>query len=328
MLVLIRSLAILVSVLLGFSCSSSTEQMPSIVVAYAPFESIALLTIAEEQNLFKGNGLNVTLRKYDTGVGALDGMLNGEADMAVGANEFPLVGKAFKKERICTIGSIAKSDFIYLIGRKDRGIENVSDLKGKKVGTTFKTISEFYLGRFLEIHGMRMSDIILVDLKTPTEWVDVIVNGDIDAVATAQPYANSVRDRLGANAIAWPAQSSQPLFTQVISKNEWVKNNTELVSRFLKSIAQAEEYAIGNPVDAKATVQKRLDLSPGYMETVWSQNQYFLSLDQSLVVAMEDEARWMIHNGLTSQAEIPDFSEYIYKDGLKAIRPERVTIIR
>ena len=328
MLVLIRSLAILVSVLFGFSCSSSTEQMPSIVVAYAPFESIALLTIADEQNLFKGNGLNVTLRKYDTGVGALDGMLNGEADMAVGANEFPLVGKAFKKEGICTIGSIAKSDFIYLIGRKDRGIENVSDLKGKKVGTTLKTISEFYLGRFLEIHGMRMSDITLVDLKTPTEWVDVIVNGDIDAVATAQPYANSVRDRLGANAIAWPAQSSQPLFTQVISKNEWVKNNPELVSRFLKSIAQAEEYAIGNPAEAKATVQKRLNLNPGYMETVWSQNQYFLSLDQSLVVAMEDEARWMIHNGLTSQAEIPDFSEYIYKDGLKAIRPERVTIIR
>src|SRR5512140_1180602 len=133
MLVLIRSFAILVLALFGFSCS--TEQMPSIVIAYAPFESIALLTIADEQNLFKGNGLNVTLRKYNTGVGALDGMLDGEADMAVGANEFPLVGKALKREGVCTIGSIAKSDFIYLIGRKDRGIKNVSDLNGKKVGT-------------------------------------------------------------------------------------------------------------------------------------------------------------------------------------------------
>jgi NitT/TauT family transport system substrate-binding protein len=71
-----------------------------------------------------------------------------------------------------------------------------------------------------------------------------------------------------------------------------------------------------------------LNLDAAYMEAVWSQNQYFLSLDQSLIVAMEDEARWMIRNGLTSGNEIPDFLNFIYEDGLKAVMPERVTIIR
>ena len=202
--------AVLSVVLYLYFRDGQTGKTDSIVIAYAPFESTALVWIAEDQRLFSRNGLNITWRKYDTGVGALDGMLNGEADIAVGTNEFPLVGRALQKERIRTIGSIARSEFIYLIGRKDRGIEKASDLKGKRVGTTLRTIAEFYLGRFLELHGMNMQDMTIVDVKTPAEWVNAIVNGDIDAMVTAQPYANSVKDRLGANATVWSAQSSQP----------------------------------------------------------------------------------------------------------------------
>jgi NitT/TauT family transport system substrate-binding protein len=302
--------------------------MDSVIIAYTPFESTALLTIAEDQQLFSRNGINVTLRKYDTGVGAVDGMLNGEADIAVGTNEFPLVGRAFQKEKIRTIGSIAKSDFIYVVGRRDRGIERISDLKGKKVGTTFRTIAEFFLGRLLELHGMSIKDVTMVDLKTPAEWVGAVVNGDIDAVSTAQPYANAAKERLGANAAFWSAQSNRPLFTQVISTDDWISKHPESISRFLKALAQAEEYAIRNSAETKATIQRMLNLDAAYMEAVWSQNQYFLSLDQSLIVAMEDEARWMIRNGLTSGNEIPDFLNFIYEDGLKAVMPERVTIIR
>jgi NitT/TauT family transport system substrate-binding protein len=302
--------------------------LESITIGYSPFESVALLCIAENQHLFSRNGLNVTSLKYDTGVGALDGMLKGEADIAVGTNEFPLVGRAFQKENISTIGCIAKSEFIYLIGRKDRGIQNVTDLKGKSVGTTLRTIAHFYLGRFLELHGMSMKDITLVDVKTPAEWVNAVVEGDIDAIATAQPYANSAKDRLGANAIVWSAQSSQPMYAQAISTNEWITKHPELTGRFLKSLAEAEEYVDTHPAEANAIVQKWLNLDAEYMDTVWRQNQFSLSLDQSLITAMEDEARWMISNNLTTEKQVPNFLDYIHEDGLRAIKPESVNIIR
>ncbi len=308
------------------SSPTNPGTMESITIGYAPFESIALFCVAEDQHFFSQNGLNVTTREYDTGVGALDGMLNGEADIAIGTNEFPLVGSALQKDRIRTIGCIAKSEFIYLIGRKDRGIENASDLKGKRVGTTLRTIAHFYLGRFLELHGMSMQDITLVDVKTPAEWVNSVADGDIDAIVTAQPYANSAGDRLGANAVVWSAQSSQPLYTQVISTDEWIAEHPELIRRFLRSLAEAEEYANTHPAQANAIVQRRLNLDAGYMETVWQQNQFSLSLDQSLITAMEDEARWMISNNLTAE-EMPDFLDYVDEDDLKAIKPESVNII-
>ena len=311
-----------------FGSVSCSEKMESITVAYAPFESTTLFWIAQDQNFFSQNGLNVTPRRYDTGVGSLDGMVNGEADIVVGPNEFPLVGRALQKAGIRTIGSIAKSEFIYLIARRDRGIEKVSDLKGKRIGTTFRTIAHFFLGRFLELNGMNIDDITLIEVKTPEEWVNAIVNGDIDAVVTAQPYANAAKDRLGANAIVWSAQSSQPLQTQVISTDEWITEHPDLVIRFLRSLALAEEYAILNPAEAKSIVQKQLNLDTAYMDTVWAQNQFSLSLDQSLIAAMEDEARWMINNNLTAENQVPDFLDYIYVDGLEAVKPNAVNIIR
>ena len=303
-------------------------KMESITIGYSPFESTALLWIAQDQHFLSRNGLKVTLRKYDTGVGSLDGMLNGETDITVGTTEFPLVGRAFQKARIRTIGSIDKSEFVYLIGRKDRGIEKVSDLRGKKVGTTLRTIAEFHLGRFLELHGLNMGDITLVDVKTPAEWVNAVVKGDIDAIATAQPYASLAKERLGANAIFWPAQSSQLQYGLISSTEEWIAKHSESVRRLLRSLVQAEEYAIRNPPEAKAIVQKALNLKASYMETVWSQNQFVLSLDQDLILAMEDEARWMIKNNLTKEKQVPNFLAYISEDGLKAIKPGAVNIIR
>jgi NitT/TauT family transport system substrate-binding protein len=305
--------------------SGKTE---SVAIAYSPFESTGLLWIAEDQHFFSRNGLNITLRKYDAGVGALDGMLNGEADIAVGIAEFPMVGRVFQKKRIRIFGNVDKAEFVYLVGRKDRGIKKVSDLKGKRVGTTLRTVAHFHLGRFLNLHGMNMQDITLVDVKTPEEWVNAIVNGDIDTISTAQPYVNSIKERLGANAVVWPAQSGQPLHGLIISSNDWITRHPELARRFLKSLAEAEEYLIRHPAEAKAIVQKRLNLDAAYMETVWSQNQFSLSLDQALIVTMEDEARWMIKNNLTTEKQVPDFMNYIHIDGLKAVKPEAVNIIR
>jgi NitT/TauT family transport system substrate-binding protein len=179
----------------------------------------------------------------------------------------------------------------------------------------------------LELNGMNLQDLTVVDLKTPSEWVNAVVDGDIDAVVTAQPHANLARDGLGPEAVVWSAQSSRPMYALMIATEAWIKAHPERVNRFLESLMQAEEYVIRNPAEAKAILRKRLNLDAADVETVWSQNQYGLSLDQSLITAMEDEARWMIKNGLTSEKDIPDFLSYLYLDGLKAMKPEAVSII-
>ena len=305
---------------------NDAAKLESIDVAYSPFESLALFWVAQEQGFFVQNDLNVTVHRYDSGAGALGGVISGEADIAVGTAEFPLVIRALDQEPIQTMAVISKSNFIYLVGRADRGISEVSDLKGKTIGTTFGTIAHYFLGRFLLLNGIRLEDVALVDLRTPTEWVNAVGNGTADAVATAQPYANSAKDGLGDNAVILSLNNNQPQYTQTIATKKWIANNPELCRRFLNALYQAERYTTNHPTEAKIIVKQQMNFSDAYMENVWSENQYSLSLDQSLILAMENEARWLISNNLTNQTTIPDFINYIYFDGLASVQPESVTI--
>jgi NitT/TauT family transport system substrate-binding protein len=71
-----------------------------------------------------------------------------------------------------------------------------------------------------------------------------------------------------------------------------------------------------------------MNFDDAYLEIIWQRYQFSLSLDQSLILAMEDEARWMIKNKLTKENQVPNFMNYLYLDGLKAVKPEAVNIIR
>ncbi len=303
-----------------------TGKMESITIGTLPHELSALVYIAEDQKYFEANGLNVTVKNYDTGVATTDAVLKGEVDVA-GAADFIIVGRSFKNEKIRSIATIAKANEEYVIGRTDRGISNISDLKGKRIGVPRQTVAEFFLGRFLDLHGMNIRQVNLVDVK-PADSADAIANRDIDAIIAWQPYANQIEKKMPDKIVVWPAQGNQLLYWNLVATDAWVENHPELVTRILKSLAQSEDYVVNHPAEAKAIVQKRLNYDDSYITSIWPEHQYSLSLDQSLVLAMEDEARWMMNNNLTSEKKTPNFLDYIYEDGLKAVKPEAVNIIR
>jgi len=50
------------------------------------------------------------------------------------------------------------------------------------------------------------------------------------------------------------------------------------------------------------------------------------SLDQSLILNLEDQARWMLKREAGSAGRIPNFMDSIYAEGLKAADPAAVKI--
>jgi len=251
--------------------------------------------------------------------------LNGQADIAEAA-EFPFVRAIFQKERICLIACNDKFENDYIVGRKDRGIMRISDLKGKRIGVALKTITEFYLGRFLALNGMNIRNVTLVDL-TPAQYVKAISGGEVDAIIAWQPYIYRIEKEVS-GVVVWTAQSSQAVYGVFVCSSEWVRQHGDTVKHLLKSLKEGEDYLVHHPDEAKEIVRKRLNYDNSYLASIWPQHHFSLSLDQTLIVAMKDEAQWMISSNLTSEKVIPDFVNYIYIDGLKAVKPEAVNIIR
>ena len=302
-------------------------KMESITFGVVPSEGHALLYIAQDQHFFTNNGLRVVVKSdFFSGVDALNGLLSNEIDIADSA-EYAVVKRAFEKSKVSIVATVDKEFGFTLNARKDRGIENIADLKGKRIGLICKAVQSFHLERFLSLHGVNVGDVNLVDMEPP-QTVDALRDGFVDAVVSYGSVTYEIQRKLAGNLVRWSIQSGQPSFGVYVCRNEWIAQHPELVDRFLKSLAQAEDYLIRNPASYKNVLRKLFSYEDEFLETTWSENQFYLSLDQSLVAAMEGEARWMIKNGITIEKTVPDFTRYIYIDGLNAIKPEAVNIFR
>ena len=140
------------------------RQTQTLTLGAAPLEQNTLIYIAEQQGIFANNSLKIEMRDYRTGVETIQALQQGDVDLAVSA-EFPFVQAVTQKHQISLLTTIDMFENITIVGRKDRGIQNIADLRGKRVGISKQTISEFYLGRFLAINGIRSQEVVLVDLK-------------------------------------------------------------------------------------------------------------------------------------------------------------------
>ena len=266
----------------------------------------------------------MTIKENDTGIATTDALLKGEADLATMA-EFLMVGNTLQKQRLSILGTMDKTMTIVLIGLRNRGITEVSDLAGRRIGLGRATASEFYLGRFLELHGMNIRGVVVVDTP-PSKLKDAVSSGDVDAVVAWAPYTRQIQERFENETVVWQVQSGQSVFGLIVGGNDWIASHPKTIIRFWKSLAQAEAFLVRHPDEAKDIVQKKLGYDKAYIDSIWPQYDFSLSLDQSLITAMEDEARWMITNNLTTEKQVQKSPDYVYEDALEQVTRNRLTL--
>jgi NitT/TauT family transport system substrate-binding protein len=295
------------------------------VAAYAG-DSGMLVYLAEALGLYRQNNLNVIIRDYESGKQATDAMLAGLADIST-ATDFVFVSNSLIHADLRTIGTIAMADINELIARKDRGILAPKDLKGKVIGITKKSVSEFMLGRFLLFNDILMEEVRVVDLM-PGQLIRSIVSGQIDAVLTWDPNVYTIKRILGKNAASWGAQNGQAFNFILITREQWIESHFAAGKQLLSALVQAEQYTQRNPAKALVFIKKRFKYSDEYVAYTTSRHQFRVALPQALILTMEDQAQWRIDNRLANRMEVPNFLTYIHTDMLAKVKSQSITVIR
>lgn len=317
----------IVSAGLSASCQRSYSG-PSESITLGGLDSDANLVflVAENLHYFTQNGIDFSFQTYDTGPDAISDLLSNNIDIA-GTSEYPMVTSAFANDSVSIITSISQSYVIDLIGLTNKGITTVANLRGKRIGLALSTITEFYLGQFLELNGMSINDVTLVNVPV-TQDIAALTSGSVDAVVTRNPWESQINEQFPGGTSTWSLQSGQAAFSVLTCRNDWIQQNPELIERFLKSLAQAEAFITGHPTQAKEILRQTYNYDSTYVNTIWTEYQFSLTLNESLIAAMEDEARWTISNNLTTATQVPNFLKYIYTYGLETVEPNSVNIIK
>ncbi len=318
--------AILAAVIPGVVLSACSQKSTPLTIGTTSSEVNALLYLAQEQGYFKDNGLDVTVKVYASGQAAINGMQDDEVQMATGT-EYALAGNILAGVDVRYFGTIGRFSGEFLVARTDRGIKDLTDLKGKTIGVPMKSRPQFALGRFLDLNNIDSTSLTLVNVSVDKS-VDALAGGRVDAIATWQPYIDQIRSSMGNSIILWSIQNDQPSYNGLIGLGAWTAGHTDTVKLVFGALVQAQRYYEANSKDSESIIEERLNLDSTYMSEVWPDYQFQVSLDQPFIIAMEDDARWLIANNLTTGNQVPNFLNYISEDALKAVKPQAVNIIR
>jgi sulfonate transport system substrate-binding protein len=326
--VAIMALAICIS----FLACTRTDQKPigppeKVTIAYSTAVDAALAVVAQVQGYNKQEGLEVTSHLHPYGKLALKEVLEGKADFATVA-ETPVMFAIMNGEKISVIATIQTSNKnSAIVASKDRGIRDANDLKGKKLAATLGTTSDFFMDAFLAVHGISRKDVTVVDLKAE-EMPDALAKGEVEAVSAFNPYIIQAQNKLGDSGISFFDKDLYTYTFNIVAKQEFIRKNPEKVRKLLNALVKAEKFAGENPEQAQKIVSDFSRIDMALVRKIWADTSFHVALDQSLVLAMEDESRWAIRGGLTGKTMVPNYLDFIYFDGLKSVKPEAVRILR
>lgn len=308
------------------TCSNTPHQVEKVVIGAETVPHASLIWIAENKGFFQKEGLNVEIREFESGRTALRMMLSVKDIDIVTAAQTPVISHSFARNDYTIIcNMVCAYDDVKIIVRRDRDIEGPSDLKGRSVGITAGSSGHFFLSLFLTHHQLTLADVKTIDIEA-TKLPRALADGQVDAIATWEPHIYKAKKALGEKAFILPSSGIYREDFYLIVRKDIIKAKPNTIKRFLRAIQRSEDFLQQKNTEAMDIVAQRLDLDKEILKTVWSDFRFRLFLDQTLLIALEDEARWAIRNKLTDVKKVPNYLDYIYPDALKEINPAAVSI--
>ncbi len=296
-----------------------------ITVAYTYQPQSTLLHVAVAKGYFAEEGLEVQPLMHTYGKAALQSVLDRQADFATVA-ETPVMFSVLKGEKIFVIANIEASSLNNaVVARADAKIQAARDLKGKRIGFTPGTTSDFFLDSLLTANGLGRQEIQAVPLK-PEEMQEAMMAKRVDAVSTWNYPLTLIERALYPHVTMIYDQAIYTETFNIAARQDFVKQHPETVKRFLRALIKAEDFVAQYPEAAQVIMSAATKIEQRLIHQVWNAFNYRVVLDQTLLITLEDEARWAIKNKLTEQATMPNYAHFIHTDSLRAVKPEAVNM--
>lgn len=312
------------------ACRPSAEKPAGppekITIAYSTANAM-LMYIAFAKGYLTEEGLDATPQPHAFGKPALQSVMDGRANLAT-VGDTPIMFAVMGGTRIFVLATIQTSNRnVAIIVRQDRGILKPSDLQGKKIGLTVGTTGDFFANSFLLVHGIARGQVTVVDLK-PDEMAAALTSGRVDAVSTWNPTLMQLQKALGHKGRIFFDETVYTEAFSIAADQDFVKKNPETIKKVLRALIKAEHFVKQHPAESRRLVADFIKTDQAVLDETWGVFSFRVMLDQSLLVNLEDQTRWAMKNRLTAHRTMPNYLDFIYADGLQAVKPEAVRIIR
>lgn len=304
-------------------CSSAFSATDKIIYAAPTVIPSAICYIAGVKGFFKDEGLDVEEKIFSSGRDALQALISGQAQLRSGS-ETPVVHAIIQGNDVVTIASISSNHEVGFVARTDHGILKAENLKGKKIATAAGTNSDYFMYLLLKKHNITPSEVQITNMKDPDMKV-ALINGDIDAYFSREPYLYYAKKELGDKAKIFKPGDLY-FGRQLVNMNrEFVMKNPLIVKKIIRALLKAEAFIEKNPSEAKKIVAEKLKIDPGEIDLMWKDINFKVELDKDLPRLLSEIGKWSMEVNKVKGA-MPDFKKTIYANALKDEKKSSVEI--
>lgn len=291
--------------------------------------------IGLEKGIFEKYGLKVELKRVASGFEALAAVQTGDAHVAdavvavvAQAAEQGINVQAVVMANGDPTGTVATDNYFAIIGNKNKGLKkgNLKSLVGKKIGVPQGTIAHQYLYYALKDNGIDPINDIKIQHVSPADLPSTLQSGSVDAIVCWEPMPLLALDMMKDAIEVYRGGNHVQYVFQRWMKPEFIKNNPDVVKRFVIAFAESAQYVRKYP---KSTVEIMARKAQGISKKVIAKSVNWLTFD----IRVSKETYKGIEQGLefaknaTGLNSNYNYKEAIYLDAINYIVHERPDLV-
>lgn len=311
--------------LIGVGCggssgpSSNPENLgPAIKIGYSTWAGWWPWAVAEKQNLFAKNGVNVELKWFDGYVESMKAFAAGQLDgnSQTLNDTISFAAGAVNGEVAVLVNDNSEGNDKIIVAE---GINKVEDLKGKKVAVEEGVVDDFLLTLALKEKNLKRSDVEIVPLETG-KAAAAFIAGQVDAVGAFPPFWLTALSRKGSKELISSKAFPGAIPDLLVVSQKLIDEQPETVQALINTWYDTLDFIEKNPKEAEAIMAERAGFSSDEYEKFKEGTRIF-SVEENLEAfspgdnmkhmpfAAETMAKFMVEVGFMKQEDVPDLKK-------------------
>jgi len=231
--------AIIILAVVLIVAREATEEKAPIFCYKSRVGNAAISIIAHRNGYLEDEGFDVKV--FPSGPVCVEALLYGDADFGE-MGDAAFLAMAAQHPYIWVCAHAGGEDRDRIIVRDDAGIDNISDLEGKKIAIKFGTSCMCGMKRFADANGLDLvENEELVNVK-PADMVTALSTGEVDAICFSEPTPSKAEATVDCHELCTIGGYGCNFPMGIAVKKEYAKDNPEIVEAMLRALIKAEQF--------------------------------------------------------------------------------------
>ena len=253
------------SLLLTVGCNQTSPSSNSqnngkpIVIGYSNWAGWWPWAIAEEEGLFAKNGANVQMQWFDGYLESMEAFAAGQLDGNCQTlnDTIAFAGDSVNGQVAVLVNDNSAGNDKIIVSKE---INDIQDLRGKKVAVEEGVVDDFLLTIALEKNGMERSDVEIVNLETGAA-VEAFVAGKTDAVAAFPPFWLKALQREGSKELISSKEFPGAIPDLLVVSQKLIDDQPDQVQAIVNTWFDILDFMDKNPERADQIMSKRANVT-------------------------------------------------------------------